>query len=506
MIDEILLDEFVDQEVGKLYTKLRSLHQFEFPTDYQLKVVYTKDVVNNPDYPGEYLNHLVRILSEIDIPTFFVCVETNCKNIARDLDHLNSIYNNGIVKHKILNGIFDAIEVKKDTFCILPWMHFYFNPQGQVTPCCQANTNYPLSNYKTNKIDFNSAKIVKFRETLLNGLEAPQCSSCYIKEQNQVVSPRQTSNQKFYSYRPKEPTANVDDFKLRYVDVRLSNVCNLKCRMCSGKFSSRIADEDYKIWGATEFIRTSNSTQEEDKILDILLDQIDNIEHLYFAGGEPLISETHYKILDLMLLHNKRNINISYNTNFSILNYKKHNVLDYWKKFKNVKLGASIDLIGPAADYVRNGVDYQTLEDNYQALKANCPDVKFTITSVLSLYNIFNLCKLQRHWIDNIGLSPTDLTFVNLVSPDHLSSRVLPKHVKQDAERTITSHIRYLESINAISLAKQWGAALTYMNSQDHSYLLTKFFELGDIRDQHRKQSFESYFPEFSDLRASLVL
>ena len=102
MIDEILLDEFVNQEVSKLYTKLRSLHQIEFPADYQLKVVYTKDVVNNPDYPGEYLNHLVRILSEIDIPTFFVCIETNCKNIARDLDHLNNIYNNGIAKHKIL--------------------------------------------------------------------------------------------------------------------------------------------------------------------------------------------------------------------------------------------------------------------------------------------------------------------------------------------------------------------------------------------------------------------
>jgi hypothetical protein len=499
MIESLLLDDFND--VSKLYKKLKSLHQDQYPSDYQLQITYTQDNINNDNYPGVMLTNLVRILTELDIPAFFVTVLSNYGNISRDLGQLNGIYKNGTIKHIPISGTFNVLKNKKDTFCILPWMHFYFNPQGQINPCCDADINYPLGDYRNGDIDFNSANIINFRQTLLNGEEAPQCSSCYKKEQNGVVSLRQQFNQIFNQYRLPFLNENVDNFQLKYLDVRLSNLCNLKCRMCSGKFSSKIADEDYRIWGSTEFLNNSNSTKHENKIVDIILKNINSIEHVYFAGGEPLINDTHYKILDILLENKKFDANISYNTNFSTVIHKKYNVFEYWKKFNSVTVGASIDLIGPSSDYVRNGVDYQTLENNYFLLKAQCPDVKFNITSVLSLYNVFNLCQLQRHWINQIGLTPAQFNITNLISPDHLSVSVLPSVFKQQAVNTINNHIKYLNSVNATNLVQQWESAIEYMLSQDNSYLLPKFFELGDQRDQYRKQKFEDYFPEFQLLR-----
>ena len=501
MIDYISLNTNVDI----LYTKLKSLCQEEFPPEYQLIVNYTEDIIGNTEYPGQRLTDLVRILSELDIPTFFVTIKTNHQHINRDLTQLDTIYKNGCAGVIEIGGVFNSIKEDKDVFCVLPWMHFYFNPQGQINPCCDSDMNYPLGNYK-NVIDFNSTSIVKFRNSILNNQPVPQCTGCYNTEKQGLPSLRQDFNKRFSAYKPANPLAQVDDFKLRYVDVRLNNICNLKCRMCSGKFSSRIAEEDYQIWGDTKFLHNSNNNSNEDKILELITNQIDNIEHIYFAGGEPLVNQSHYKILDLLLAHNKNNINVQYNTNFSLLTFKKYNVLNYWQQFTNVTVGASIDLIGPASDYVRNGVSYQTLEDNYYTLVEECPHVKFNITSVLSLYNVFNLCDLQTHWINNIGVGISSIQFTVLTTPDFLSIQVLPGKFKQQATNYIEKHILYLSSVGATALVLQWANVIKYMNSKDDSYLLDKFFELGDIRDRYRKQQFELIFPEFRDLRQHLML
>lgn len=493
MIDFISLNEI------DLYTKIKSLHQIEFPIDYKLIADYNEDTINNSEYPGKKLTEFISTLARIDVPTFFVTIKTNYEHIHRDLAHLNSIYKNGVVNVVASDETFKLIQEKKNVFCIYPWMHFYFNPQGQINSCCVADNLYPLGDYRKS-IDFNSKDIVKFRTAILNNQPVPQCTHCYVKEEQNLSSERQQANIKFGSYRPDVLTAHVEDFRLRYVDIRLSNVCNLKCRMCSGKFSSKIAEEDYKIWGDTEFLHNNNN-ENENNILALVEEQINNIEHVYFAGGEPLVNQTHYKILDLLIKHNRKNVEITYNTNFSLLKYKKHNVLEYWKQFNNVRIGASIDLIGSASNYVRNGVEYYTFEDNYRQLIKTCPTARFTITSVLSLYNIFNLCQLQQHWINNIRLPWQNITFSILVSPDFLSIQVLPDEFKQKAVEHISKHINYLSTIGATSLVNQWQNAIAHMNSQDNSHLLDEFFKLGDIRDQHRKQKFENVFPEYAGLR-----
>ena len=481
----------------ELYAKLKELHQIEFPAAYKLIANYNEDIINNIDYQGIYLNNFVSLLAELDFPTFFVIIKSNYENLARDLQHLNSIHKNGIISIAKSDTVFSIIKEKRETFCVYPWVHFYFNPQGKINACCTADINYPLGDYKINNIDFNSESIQKFRQTLINNEMAPQCSDCYKTEDLGLTSNRLRANKKFAHHIPIDPQPIIDNFKLRYLDIRLSNVCNLKCRMCSSFYSSKIAAEDFKIWGETKFLYDSNSTVCEKKLLQLCTNQINNLETIYFAGGEPLLSDFHYTLLDLLIKYNKTDIHIVYNTNFTIID----KVLDYWAKFSNINVGASIDLYGPQANYVRNGVEYDTIESNYYKLRHHQPHINFMITSVLSMYNVFNLCDLQQHWITDIGLSHEKMSFQLLTNPDNMSITVLPEEIKIRARNRIENHISYLDRISAKKLIHQWKNALDLMNSIDNSHLLKSFFSDNDVRDKARNQIFENYFSEFQNLR-----
>lgn len=505
MTHQFLLHEIAQKGIAALHDYMKSLRQDKYAHDYRIVINYTQDVFTNPTRPGLYLDNLVRILSEIDISGFFVVVRSAYKHLTRDLENLQNMHRVDAITAAVCEQEFMAELTISDTFCVEPWIHLYLNPQGQINPCCMADTKHPLGNYLTEPIDFNSIPIVEFRKTLLAGYQAPQCTSCYRQEQQGITSFRQKANVKFARYVVPELEAVVKDFKLRRIDVRLNNVCNLKCRMCSGQFSNRIAHEDYEIWGSTEYLRTSNSADQDKKIYNMIENQINNIDNVYFAGGEPLINETHYKILQMLIDYDKTSIDIFYNTNFSLLKYKQYNVLDFWKKLNCVTIGASIDLIGSAADYVRNGVDYATLEQNYHQVRDQCPDVRFEINSTLSLYNAFNLCDLQKHWIDVVGLLPAQIKFNLLFDPDYLAITVLPKEIKYRVADRIFSHVLYLEKIGAHQLALSWKNTVDTMHRQDNSYLLPKFFQINDARDQHRKQRFEDYFPEYYTLRNYVV-
>ena len=504
MTDLIILHECV--ESNKLYQSLQLLHRTEYSEDYRIIVEYSKDIINNPEQPGEYLSLFVRLISELDISPHFIVIQTGYEMIVRDLETLKLVYQNiDHISVTPLTVIFESSRTSMDTFCIAPWTHLYFGPQGQLAPCCVADSRYPLGQYRSGVVDFNNDQIIKIRQTFLNGLQAPQCTTCYLQEKNNLISLRQKLNKKFAHHIKQDMPTTVDPFKLRHIDVRLSNLCNLTCRMCSGEYSNKIAHENFKIWGSTKYLQDHNSSETDQSIFDLIKNQIDNIESVYFAGGEPLINQTHYSILKLLLDNKKTAIEIIYNTNFSLLKFKQHNILDYWNKFSNITVGASIDLIGVAANYVRTGVEYHTLEKNYQQLTTQCPNVIFEIHSTLSFFNAINLCELQQHWIDKMKLDPKYIKFNVLVSPDYLSLTVLPDYFKQQVHHRVKKHIQYLETVAATKLIQDWENALVLMHSIDNSHLLSKFFKINDQKDQHRNHKFEDNLPEYCTLRNYIV-
>jgi len=464
------------------------------PMQQTVTIEYYSDSYNNDTACGKLLTQLHKDLQRLDFPYFFVHIVTTNVNIEQELTILHKLYSNEPypIQYTIVKGKYDKQVYQGDTVCVLPWIHKYVNPQGLVMPCCVGNENYPLGNI--NESDLDDISTIKIQQQMLAGQRPDACSTCWYKEDVGIKSNRQTVNKKFAQY------SDQKNFILRHLDIRLSNKCNLKCRMCSGKFSNRIAQEEIKLYRNTKYKDEVLDKDLVHKQLQYIEDNISTINSVYFAGGEPLINEEHYSILNLLIKHNRTDIHIDYNTNFSLLSFKKFDVLEYWKQFSNINLAASIDLIGTQSNYVRNGVDYEVLEQNYHAIK-DFTNINFSISSVLSLYNIFNLPDLQKRWLD-LGLDCNKINFQPLVAPEEQSIAVLPNKYKQHAKAVILSHIEYLEDFyDSKSLIKGWHQALEFMTTTDNTNLLTEFFRLNDDKDRYRNQTFEDYFPEYKDLR-----
>lgn len=496
-----------------LYNLLSKERQEIFPTNYKLIFLYTQDIFNNDLAIGKALLRLQEYLSILDIPNFFIELKTNKQDIQNDLTAIKNIFtpNDVEIRYTVIEGEFKKIIAKQDSLCILPWLHLHINSQGKIGACCQFDENYPLGYVsKDNLKDIvNSDKMKTVRRQMLAGQRPDICNNCWRQEDQNIISLRQQTNIVFNHHmnlvEKTTPDGEFADFKLRSFDFRTSNVCNLRCRSCSGKYSSRIAQEEIdlypNIYSKNNFVELKLNADEISNVLDFVNDSIVELEHIYFAGGEPLIMFEHYKILDFLLANNRTDVKLAYNTNLSTLTYKKKSILDYWRQFADVTVLASIDFIGERAEYARSGVAYSIIEENYMAIRDY---VKVKIDSTLTIYNTFNLIDLQRHWIKTFNM-PADNFNIRIATlpPEILSCQILPKPYKQRVSAKILEHIDWLSTVNqSENLANKWQEVLYFMNSNDLSHLLKDFFRLNDDKDRIRNEKFEDIFPEFRDLRS----
>jgi organic radical activating enzyme len=219
-----------------------------------------------------------------------------------------------------------------------------------------------------------------------------------------------------------------------------------------------------------------------------------SVEKIYFAGGEPLLIQEHYDILDRLIAVGNTNVEITYNTNFTKLQFKHRHIFDLWKQFSNITIGASLDAMGPAAEYIRHGTVWDDIEKNLTQLQKECPHVKFTVTSTVHMLNIESLIQLQKYW------HQIPFSFTKLAQPEHLTVQVLPLHHKQRLAKIINLHVNWLQDKEKYPLALAWQSIVKYMFADDCSYKLKEFKRLTLELDQYRKESFQSVFPQYKDL------
>lgn len=496
-----------NEKDSRLYDCLYKLKQDKLPDDFRLQVIYNRDSFNNDNSPGIMLTKLQELLTLLDFPNFFVSVHTSYSNVTNNLSELR----NKICPYETdISVVITDVPFVKDTkpvdsICVLPWIHLYTNPQGQVGPCCLFDESYPVGHASTTlSVIANNDNMKSIRKQMLDGQRPNSCSICWKKEDAGLRSHRQSMNERWEKYLPltkqTEHDGSFPEFKLRYLDFRASNICNLKCRSCGGKYSSKIAQEDASLYGNRTMIELKLTGNEITSMLQFIENSINDLEEVYFAGGEPLLMEEHYAILDILLKHRKTDIKLFYNTNLTKLKYKSINVVDYWQQFSNVEVNASIDASGTQAEYIRSGTVYKDIEDNYFSIK---DIVSFKISSIVHILNIYNLQETQRRWISELGLNPKNILFNPLTYPEYMSVQVLPESHKQQATAKINAHIQWLKTVeNAQHLVDKWNNTLIFMNHSDQSHLLQTFFKSNDLKDKYRHESFDACFPEFSDFRS----
>jgi MoaA/NifB/PqqE/SkfB family radical SAM enzyme len=443
------------------------------------------------------------------------------------------------------------------TFCILPWIHLSTRPNGHMRVCCTANAS---SAGKTNDkkyggeigilkeddglpsnlghhdllTSWNNTYMRNIRLMMLNGDIPPPCSKCFIEEKAGHKSKRNWETA-YWSKRIDvdrliKNTAEDGSVppEIYYMDLRMGTKCNLKCIMCSPHDSSLWEDDWHKLYpqiknpslkqlcgwspgsgggGSYQWHKNNPAFWEQ------LNDQIPNIRQLYFAGGEALIIEKHYELLeDIAAKGYGDQIELRYNSNGI---YMPQRLFDLWDKFYKVRFHFSVDSIKDMNDYIRWPPTWNKVVKNMKRIDETSDHVEVTVACAVQALNIYYIPDLIK-WKLSMNfkkINPYEfgaglVNFHFVYHPAFLNVRILPQWFKdktkekyEDFYEWLKVHYRsdqdFLDNPYGIKRLK---GLINFMMSDDWSVRIPEFIEYINLMDGIRGSNFRETFPEMGRL------
>ncbi len=427
------------------------------------------------------------------------------------------------------------------SFCMKPWVHLFVSHFGTVTPCCITPWDKEQAlgdiNDQTVAEIWNGKPMRDLRLNMLKDKPDQRCWQCYENEKMGLHSDRHNTNFHFGHHLPwalsTELNGTAPESKPIHWDIRISNLCNFKCRIC-GHHSSSQWFEDAKALGLIWHEQKLNrGTKDFDRLMKQLDFVIPDLEEIYFAGGEPLIMEEHYHMLQMLIERGKTNIRLQYNTNFSQTHFKSYDLFEMWATFKNVHVLASLDGSGTRGELQRSGQRWQQVIDNRRRMMRVCPDVDFVIASTICIFNILHLPDFHRQCVEE-GLITVDKFLPHtLKTPPEYNVRIMPQALKLEAEDKINCHINWLikhaekhppvtkpleagmfekikDRMHLIQaeritghlmldiIINEFRNCITYMNASHDSQLLIRFRDITARLDRLRGENTRLVFPELA--------
>jgi uncharacterized radical SAM superfamily Fe-S cluster-containing enzyme len=277
--------------------------------------------------------------------------------------------------------------MNQSSYCPAIYRGLYVEKTGtiktNISSCC-LNSSIPI----TTDVDFNHPVLVEQRTQISAGIQIPACNQCWKKEKHGYTSRRITliEQEKFKSH----------NTQLTMLDYNVGPICNAKCIICSSFYSSAWAAENYQ-FGMNPIRQVSEIQKNHSaKFLDL-----SNIKDIYFNGGEPLMTDDHVQILNSINQQSKlSDVNISYNTNGSIV--PSIEVLNLWRKCKQVKLYFSIDGIDSVFDYTRYPLKWSNVQKNISAIcNSGLTNLKVSISYTIGVHNVLSTFDTEK-WMNKI--------------------------------------------------------------------------------------------------------
>lgn len=413
-----------------------------------------------------------------------------------------------------------------NTFCMHPFTGLATREDGAIKVCCRS---HPISNIQHETLEqaWNNENMQRIRRSVLIGERPPECEPCFGLEDQGVESLRQRHIKGVI------PEARINlypdalskmqhdytmPFEIPTMELKLNNLCNLKCRMCHPGDSTSWNDwkeikEFYQDSGKMIYQIVENNKLEDKPLLDkfennpnwwsSLEKNLPNFRRVEFAGGEPLMDPQHYRILDMLAPYGQ-NIEIKYATNGTTLGIKGgRNIHDYWPKFKSVAVNVSIDGYGPSYEYIRGNAEWNEVISNIKEIQ-KLPNVSRIVGAVaVQVGNVLILDKMIEYFLDDLGI----VFYTNMVKyPDVLSIQVLPDELKCLAIQRLEFVRERIETFkyvkeNPILLditREQINGVINFIRAVDHSERWNACIEYNRRLDRTRSQSFVSAIPEFA--------
>lgn len=468
----------------------------------------------------------------------------------------------------------EELKLPSDTFCILPWVHLSTRPDGQMRVCCTANasgvarTNAESSGShigilkdeegrpnNLNVSDFvsswNSSYMKNVRAQMLNGEQPASCTKCYKEEAAGHNSKRQWET-KYWASRVDLPALIQNTTpdgevppQLAYIDLRFGTKCQLACIMCSPHDSSGWIKEWQSIYPKIENANVKHLWQWDNKgstngssynwhkqnpvFWKQFYEQIPNMKQLYFAGGESLIIEEHYEILEECIRQGYAGqMEIRYNSN--AVEWRE-DLFELWKHFKVVRFHYSVDSVFEMNEYIRYPSKWKRTEEVFHILDTQTSDnVEVTIACAVQALNIYYIpdflkWKLTQRF-KKVNMWPFGAGGINyhfVYWPAYLNVKVLPQWFKDECKKKYEDFILWWTENWELSIPEwhkgkvtkeEWLEAsygikrlrgmISFMNAEDWSNRLPEMKDYLDKIDDHRGLKFADVFPEMKDIYKDL--
>ena len=399
------------------------------------------------------------------------------------------------------------MNIPHDRFCVLPWVSLETSPVGTVRPCClaedelvdDAGEKFNLATAKFTAIQ-NSHSMKELRQQFINQEQPQTCRKCWREERSGRTSKRMHTLDRLKHMLAHETVWTVDAKPLMFLDLKLGNICNLKCRICGSwssstfateelaniKFENRKSSHHYQMLKQGAWPR-ENSTfwQEIDQV-------VDHIEYIEFTGGEPLMIPEHFDLLQGLIDRGiAGNIEIHYNTNGT---QYSESAADIWQHFKTVEIAFSVDDVGARFEYQRSNAVWAEVEDNiarFKQLRDQYPNIRLQVCSTVNVFNVYYLEELA-HWNYRQGF---DYIYWNMMHEAYyFSISTLPERAKA----AITTQLRSCGSVSDAA-QQEFNRIVDFMNAGvglDGSNMRREIANL----DRRRDQNLALVEPEFAKL------
>lgn len=416
----------------------------------------------------------------------------------------------------------ESFKLVNNTFCPLPWIHLSSKPSGDLRVCCWA-TRGPTGgllkdetgrvlNFATDTVEQtrNVPILKEIRTYLLSGKKHPECVRCWQEEAAGIKSSRLREIEQWGDLSDviakTEPDGSIpDDVPVLDYDLRLGNLCNLKCVTCGPTESSMWYDDHEKLHG----YRMDGDRYDwplKESFWEDFERQIPSMKHIYLIGGEPMLINAHMKFLEKCVqLGYANQITLEYSSNITNIHRK---YFDVWKHFNKVIIGCSIDGIGTVNDYIRFPSKWDHIYKNLKKLdQLWTPNLDLTITTTVSILNIYHLDELIR-WrlqepFENFNKFNSNIPVLSshpLHVPKYLSIKVLSPEAKDIVRNKLRTIYEWMDENNINQSIKnnihdKVEGYINLMDSEDWSDMLPTFWNIANKLDHIRNISLEQYNP-----------
>lgn len=367
----------------------------------------------------------------------------------------------------------------------MPWTGLMYNFDGTVKNCIRSVESLPIGNVREKHIAdiVVDEENIKRQTQIANREPVASCQTCYDLERDKtgfdIISDRI-----FYIRELKQVPAETytpGNFDLRTTDVRWSNLCNFACVYCSPQFSSRWASE------LDVALPTPSNTQ-RDNLKQYILDHASGLDHVYLAGGEPLLMKENLELLCKL----KKTTKLRINTNLSKVDTR---VFEAICEFKNVHWTISLETTNEEFEYIRFGGKWLDLVENLSIIKQLNHKITFNMLHfALNYMSIFDTVS----YLQNLGFHNNSFVIGGLSTPTWLDVRNLPNYTLDKITDKLHNE---LNRNPGFLLEDSYGNMLHYVNqpfTKNLDLTLRKLSELDQRRNLNSMAIFEKFYKEIN--------